>query len=160
MTVEKIMEALPDNYSAVDRELIQRAFLFAEAAHKGQKRASGEPFIVHCLAVATILAELRVAPALVVAGLLHDTVEDTPVTLDEVRSEFGAEVAVLVDGVTKLTNLPMVTRTGAEGQSVEPAYSLIEQPVGEAARKRALAQETLRKTFLAMNDDPRVVLIK
>src|SRR5690554_4159651 len=110
MTIDKLMETLPETYSAVERELIQRAYHFAAAAHEGQKHASGEPYIVHCLAVAAILAELKVPPVIVVAGILHDTVEDTDVTLDNIREEFGDEVARLVDGVTKLTNLPRVNR--------------------------------------------------
>ena len=110
MTIDNLMESLPETFSAVDRELILRAYHFAEKAHEGQKRASGEPYITHCLAVAEILAELNVPPAMIVAGLLHDTVEDTPVTLEDIRSEFGDEVARLVDGVTKLTNLPRVSR--------------------------------------------------
>ncbi len=104
------MEALPEIYSPLDREQIQRAYRFAEKAHEGQKRASGEPYITHCVAVASILAELRVPPAVVIAGVLHDTVEDTPVTLKTIREEFGDEVAIMVDGVTKLTHLPRVTR--------------------------------------------------
>ncbi len=162
MTVEKIIDSLPENYSSVDRELVQRAFYYAEEAHKDQKRASGEPFIIHCLAVATILAELQVAPTVVAAGLLHDTVEDTSVTLDDIRSEFGTEIAILVDGVTKLTNLPMLTRAGPgdNGQNDDTPDPVAEFPEIEDARKRSLAQETLRKTFMAMGEDPQVVLIK
>ena len=110
MNIESLMSVLPDNYSLADRELVERAYRFAEKAHEGQKRASGEPYITHCVAVASILAELRVPPSVVVAGLLHDTVEDTPVTLANIRSEFGEEVVKLVDGVTKLTHLPKVSR--------------------------------------------------
>ena len=76
----------------------------AERAHEGQKRASGEPYINHCIAVASILADMRVPPAVVAAGVLHDTVEDTEVTLDEIRRDFGDEITRLVDGVTKLIN--------------------------------------------------------
>jgi GTP pyrophosphokinase len=90
--------------------MIMHAYRYAEEAHKEQKRASGEPYITHCVAVAIILAEMRVQPAVVAAGLLHDTVEDTSVTLNDLRREFGDEIAQLVDGVTKLTNLPRVSR--------------------------------------------------
>ncbi len=159
MTIENLMEALPENFSALDRELIQRAYHFAEKAHEGQKRASGEPYITHCLAVAEILTELNVPPAIIVSGLLHDTVEDTPVTLDTVRAEFGEEVARLVDGVTKLTNLPRVSR-GEQIKDLDDNDLDEFPPADEDARKRALAQETLRKTFLAMGEDIRVVLIK
>ncbi len=110
MAVEKLLEALTETFTALDREQIQRAYQFAEKAHEGQKRASGEPYITHCLAVAAILSELRVSPAMIIAGLLHDTVEDTDVTLADIRNEFGDEIAQLVDGVTKLTNLPRVSR--------------------------------------------------
>ena len=162
MTIESLLEALPETFTAVDREIIQRAYLFAEKAHEGQKRLSGEPYITHCLSVASILAELRVPPSLIIAGLLHDTVEDTPVTINEVRSEFGEEISRMVDGVTKLTNLPRVSRAGdQEDDSNDNRLSPTNwAPEEEDARKRALSQETLRKTFLAMGEDIRVVLIK
>jgi GTP diphosphokinase / guanosine-3',5'-bis(diphosphate) 3'-diphosphatase len=161
MAIETLLEGLPDYFTTVEQELIQRAYRFAEEAHEGQKRASGEPYITHCLAVATILVELKVSAAMVMAGLLHDTVEDTAVTLNDIRSQFGDDVALLVDGVTKLTNLPRVSRGDQheeEPEIVEYAYN--QQPEEEDARKRALAQETLRKTFLAMGEDIRVVIIK
>ena len=169
MKIDSLMEVLPDTYSVVDRELILKAYRFAEQAHAGQKRASGEPYVTHCVAVAAILAEMRVPPAVVIAGLLHDTVEDTSVTLSDIRSEFSDEIANLVDGVTKLTNLPRVSRgdqhqNNAEepvlaGQSDvdDTSYGLEISPRG---RKRDMTSETLRKTFLAMGDDIRVVLIK
>lgn len=169
MTIESLMDALPETFSPMDREMIQRAYHFAEKAHEGQKRASGEPYITHCVAVAEILCELEVPPSVVVAGLLHDTVEDTSVTLEDLRNEFGDDVAKLVDGVTKLSNLPRVSRsdqmlsTEANGQEAQPngvVETNNEPDEEEDARKRALAQETLRKTFLAMGEDIRVVLIK
>ncbi|MGB8982115.1 MAG: HD domain-containing protein, partial [Anaerolineales bacterium] len=101
--LERLLEQLPDNYTLADRELIQRAYRVAEEAHREQKRHSGEPYINHCLAVASILADLRVPPEVVAAGLLHDTVEDTTVTLNDVKRDFGETIAILVDGVTKLT---------------------------------------------------------
>ncbi|TLM99711.1 bifunctional (p)ppGpp synthetase/guanosine-3',5'-bis(diphosphate) 3'-pyrophosphohydrolase, partial [bacterium] len=118
--IDGLMQSLPDSYSVMDRELIQRAYYFAEKAHASQKRVSGEPYITHCVAVATILVELRVPPAVVAAGLLHDTVEDTEVTLVDIRREFSEEVAKLVDGVTKLTNLPRVSRADQHEQELEP----------------------------------------
>ncbi|HEY2981556.1 MAG TPA: RelA/SpoT family protein, partial [Anaerolineales bacterium] len=160
--LEKLLEELPDNYSLADRELIQRAFRVAEQAHRDQKRASGEPYINHCLAVASILANLRVPPDVVAAGLLHDTVEDTGMTLDTLRRDFGDTIAVLVDGVTKLTNLPRVSRAEERDGARSKRSSDSEKP-GENARrgrKQDLVSETLRKTFLAMGDDVRVVLIK
>ena len=110
--LENLMERLPDTFSLADREVVQRAYRVAEEAHRTQKRNSGEPYINHCLAVASILANLRVPPEVVAAGLLHDTVEDTSVTLDDIRRDFGEVVASLVDGVTKLSNLPRVSHNG------------------------------------------------
>ncbi|MEW6179564.1 MAG: bifunctional (p)ppGpp synthetase/guanosine-3',5'-bis(diphosphate) 3'-pyrophosphohydrolase [Chloroflexota bacterium] len=162
MKIDSLMEILPQNYSVVDREMVMRAYRFAEAAHQGQKRASGEPYVSHCLAVAAILAEMQVPPAVVIAGLLHDSVEDTIVTLDDIRKEFGDEVAKLVDGVTKLTNLPRVSRGDQINERTIADEELL--PTGAEAssrsRRKDLTNETLRKVFLAMGDDIRVVLIK
>ena len=167
MTFEDLLKILPDNYSVVDRDLIKNAYTLAEEAHRGQLRASGEPYITHCVAVAYILAELKVPPVIIAAALLHDTVEDTSVTLDDLRNKFGDEIASLVDGVTKLTNLPRVSRGGKreeEGKLPLEVHSEEEQLImGEAlekSRKKDLATETLRKTLMAMGDDVRVVMIK
>ncbi|MGD0005102.1 MAG: bifunctional (p)ppGpp synthetase/guanosine-3',5'-bis(diphosphate) 3'-pyrophosphohydrolase [Anaerolineaceae bacterium] len=165
MKIENLLEVLPEIYSVVDRELIMRAYQFAEQAHSGQRRASGEPYITHCVAVAAILAEMRVPPAVVIAGLLHDIVEDTNRTQVDIRREFGDEVAHLVDGVTKLTNLPRVERGDQhleeqdepDDNGDDPLISIESDPRG---RKKDLRNETLRKTFMAMGDDIRVVLIK
>ncbi len=153
-----LLEVLPESYSVVDREMITHAYHFAETAHTGQKRASGEPYITHCVAVAILLAEMRVQPIVVVAALLHDTVEDTPVTLADIKREFGDEVGRLVDGVTKLTNLPRVSRADGIGDNEEEP----EEPPDDLRkdRRRDLVNETLRKTFLAMGEDIRVILIK
>ncbi len=161
--LERLLEQLPENYTLAERELIQRAYRVAEEAHRGQKRLSGEPYINHCVAVASILADLRVPPEVIAAGLLHDTVEDTSVTLNDLRRDFGETIATLVDGVTKLTNLPRVSRDDQHaekpngGNGTEPAESAGNGTLG---RKQDLVSETLRKTFLAMGDDVRVVLIK
>ena len=177
MKFELLLENLPDYYSPADRDLIKRAYRIAEDAHKEQKRASGEPYISHCVAVAAILADLRMPPDVLAAGLLHDTVEDTNMTLDEINDNFGPEVAYLVDGVTKLTHLPRVSRSDQSIQIVEKETALTKEQREVAARrglpdpdqedihrirsrKADLASETLRKTFLAMSDDIRVVLIK
>lgn len=162
MKIDSLMEILPQNYSVVDREMVMRAYRFAEDAHQGQKRASGEPYVSHCLAVAAILAEMQVPPAVVIAGLLHDTVEDTIVTLEDIRKEFGDEVAKLVDGVTKLTNLPRVSRGDQHRESLIADEDLLTEPVETSSRSRRkdMTNETLRKVFLAMGDDIRVVLIK
>ena len=159
--LEKLLEQLPNTYTLADKELVQRAYRVAEEAHRGQKRNSGEPYINHCLAVAQILAELRVPPEVMAAGLLHDTVEDTTVKLNDIRNDFGDVVAKLVDGVTKLTNLPRVSR---DDQHAEKAVSANGEVTAAApaslGRKADMTSETLRKTFLAMGDDVRVVLIK
>lgn len=161
---EKLIEQLPEHYTLADRELIQRAYRIAEEAHREQKRHSGEPYINHCIAVASILAELRVPPEVVAAGLLHDTVEDTSVTLEDIRRDFGDTIANLVNGVTKLTNLPRVSRgdqhasnNGADGGN---GSKPTQEPDHPKARRQDLKSETLRKTFLAMGEDVRVVLIK
>jgi guanosine-3',5'-bis(diphosphate) 3'-pyrophosphohydrolase len=147
MNLAGLLKSLPANATPADRELVSRAYQFAAEAHKGQKRASGEPYVNHCLAVASILVELGAPVPVIVAGLLHDTVEDTPVTLSQLSREFGPEVASLVDGVTKLTQLPRVSRSNGKGKD-------------ERSWKGELAKETLRKTFLAMGDDVRIVVIK
>ena len=173
MRIENLMESLPDTYTPADRELILRAYRVAEAAHEGQKRASGEPYINHCLAVAAILAEMHVPPSVISAGLLHDTVEDTEVTLADIRRDFGDEITLLVDGVTKLTQLPRVSRGDQHPEAEEREAEQREvaekrglpDPEVEAeqilrSRRYDLVSETLRKTFMAMGEDVRVVLIK
>ncbi|MFI9310559.1 RelA/SpoT family protein [Streptomyces triculaminicus] len=112
---------------------IERAYQVAERWHRGQKRKSGDPYITHPLAVTTILAELGMDPATLMAGLLHDTVEDTEYGLEDLRRDFGDQVALLVDGVTKLDRVQF----------------------GEAAQA-----ETVRKMVVAMAKDPRVLVIK
>lgn len=164
VSVEKMLEQLPDHYSRTDRELIQRAYRVAEEAHSGQKRHSGEPYITHCVAVANILADLRVPAEVVAAGLLHDTVEDTSITLSDIRKGFGDTISILVDGVTKLTNLPRVSRGDQHAEKTNGSKArdeVVESPSANSlGRKADLKSETLRKTFLAMGDDVRVVLIK
>lgn len=161
--MEKLLEQLPENYSVTDRELVTRAYRVAEAAHLDQKRHSGEPYINHCIAVASTLADLKVPPEVVAAGLLHDTVEDTTVTLADIRREFGDTVKILVDGVTKLSNLPRVSRGDQHAENHENnGHESGEAEIVPAllGRNEDIVSETLRKTFLAMGDDVRVVLIK
>ncbi len=166
MKIESLMEVLPDNYTVVDRELIMRAYRVASIAHEGQKRVSSEDYISHCVAVAAILAEMHVPPPVVIAGLLHDTVEDTALTLADIRKDFGEEVEKLVDGVTKLTHLPRVSRADQHMEEVIEDEDLFGLDVDQAAtpegrdRRKELRNETLRKTFMAMGDDIRVVLVK
>jgi len=162
ISLENFLEQLPDNYTIAEKEVIQRAYRFAKEAHHGQQRQSGAPYINHCIAVASILADLRVPPEVVVAGLLHDTVEDTPITLQDIDRDFGDTVASLVNGVTKLTNLPRVSRADQHASKDDNNNGSQPHTGPDTSRKskQDLKSETLRKTFLAMGDDVRVVLIK
>ena len=161
IAIDQLMENLPDYYTPVDRDIVHHAYEVAAEAHAAQKRQSGEPYINHCVAVASILAEMRMPAEVVAAGLLHDTVEDTTITLDDLNRKFGNTVANLVDGVTKLESLPRVShrddQDGSKDRRAGEQHSASEQ---DSRRKRQATIETMRKTFLAMNDDVRVVLIK
>jgi len=140
-SLESLLQQMPDALSQDGRELIERAYELAEVAHSDQKRASGEPYIQHSLTVAQILADLRLDSATIAAGLLHDVVEDSVVTVEDLRQDFGDEVANLVDGVTKLGQIDKLSQLTRKDLQDEEA-------------------ESLRKMFLAMADDVRVVLIK
>ncbi|WP_246117294.1 RelA/SpoT family protein [Cellulomonas composti] len=131
--LEPVLQAVRTNHPKVDLSDLERAYVVAERAHRGQLRKSGDPYITHPVAVATILAELGMTPSTLVAALLHDTVEDTDYSLDQLRREFGPEVAMLVDGVTKLDKVTY----------------------GDAAQA-----ETVRKMVVAMARDIRVLVIK
>lgn len=141
LNLQSIFDLLPD-LSPSDRLMIERAYYKAENAHAGQYRKSGEPYFTHCVAVATILAEMKLDAEAIAAALMHDLVEDTSVTLDEIRNAFGSNVALIVDGVSKLKNLPI---------------KLDSHKKGKAADKEL---EYVRKMLLAMDDDIRVVLLK
>src|SRR6187551_2864625 len=101
--VDELIAAVESYFPTVDKELLARAFHFAAAAHAGQVRSSGEPFVHHPWAVAKICAELHLDEQSLAAALLHDVIEDTEIELDDLRAEFGNEIAQLVEGVTKLT---------------------------------------------------------
>lgn len=162
MSLESLLAKLSESYSPMERDQITAAYLFAEKAHASQKRVSGEAYITHCEAVASILAEMQVQAVVIAAALLHDVVEDTSISLDELRQVFGDETAKLVDGVTKLTNLPRVSKSDElmeKGARAQKGDSGNDQTAGKS-RKSDLKSETLRKTFLAMGEDIRVVLIK
>lgn len=133
-TYEELEALVRDNYHAPDLALLRQAYDMAEGAHKGEKRFTGHPFITHPLAVAYTLAHMGMHINVVAAGLLHDVVEDTGIELDDVRERFGADVASLVDSVTKLKKVK---------------YQGVERYV-----------ENMRKMFLAMASDVRVVFIK
>ncbi len=167
MDINYLLDKLPDSYTVVDRDLITRAYNFAEKTHEGQKRLSGEPYITHCIAVAEILIDLKVPPEVIAAALLHDTVEDTDVTLKDINKKFGAEIERLVDGVTKLTNIPRVSRADQVAMNNDVQASDVDQEEAQTtdapvdrSRRHDLAAETLRKMLLAMGDDIRVVVIK
>ena len=133
---KELIDSVLKYHPSTDISMIEKAYKIASAAHKGQLRKSGEPYIIHPLCVAIILADLELDKETIVAGLLHDAVEDTVMTEEEIAAEFGDEVALLVDGVTKLGQL---------------SYS---------ADKIEVQAENLRKMFLAMAKDIRVILIK
>jgi len=131
--IAHVVEAHRAHHPDADLSVLQRAYVLAESSHRGQMRKSGEPYITHPLAVTLILAELGAETTTLTASLLHDTVEDTEVTLDQVREQFGEEVCYLVDGVTKLEKVDY-------GAAAEP--------------------ETFRKMLVATGDDVRVMSIK
>ncbi|HEX2719135.1 MAG TPA: HD domain-containing protein, partial [Gemmatimonadaceae bacterium] len=125
-------DAIPER---LDRDLLVRAYRFSEQAHSGQTRRSGEPFVSHCVEVAKILADLQLDTVTVASGLIHDVVEDTDVTVADVEREFGREIAGIVDGLTKIANLPF-------GSSQERQV------------------ENYRKLLLSIAKDARVIIIK
>ena len=135
ITYDKLTEAIRASGRAYNTDMIEKAYRMANDAHKDARRRSGEPYICHPLAVARLVLDLGMDTESIAAALLHDVVEDTPITIDEVKSAFGAEVALLVDGVTKLTKIQ---------------FSSIEEQQAE----------NLRKMLLAMSQDVRVMIIK
>ena len=156
MEFKEFLEKLPDSYSVLEIEQIEKAYKLAEEAHEGQTLASGLPYFSHCVAVASILAEMSVPPELITAALLHDAVEDTDISLEAIKKEFNQEVASLVDGVSKLTHLPNLLR----GDQHAEAIDVVKAPVPHRKVREEEIAEALRKTFLAMSDDIRVVLVK
>lgn len=131
--LNEVIRIVRVNHPKSDTQIIEKAFKRAEKAHEGQLRKSGEPYITHPVAVAKILADLGTGPSTIVAALLHDTVEDTDYNLEQLRAEFGEEVSLLVDGVTKLDKVKLGDKTQAE---------------------------TIRKMIVAMSKDIRVLVIK
>ncbi len=130
-----VLQMIYDNYTGAEREMLVRAYHYAEQAHSGQKRASGEAYFIHPCAVAKILMELGLDCATIAAAFLHDVIEDTPVTEEDLRREFGEEVLRLVSGVTKLDKIVFKSREEEEA-------------------------ENFRKIFVAMAKDIRVIIIK
>lgn len=142
---EELIIRVRKYHPSTDISLIRKAYRIASDAHKGQARKSGEPYIIHPLCVAIILADLELDKETIVAGLLHDVVEDTIMTDEEIKEEFGQDVALLVDGVTKLEKLNFHGEQGSQDKDAE---------------KLERQAENLRKMFLAMAKDIRVILIK
>jgi GTP pyrophosphokinase len=132
-----------------DQKLIKKAYTFAEEAHRGQKRASGEDYIIHPLRTALILSEMKLDPPTVAAGLLHDVLDDTKRTVDDLEKEFGKEISFLVQGVSKLGKL----RYPKQELEIKSIDERVKNPLDVRA-------ENLRKMFFAMGEDLRVVLIK
>jgi guanosine-3',5'-bis(diphosphate) 3'-pyrophosphohydrolase len=132
---EDIYETVKRHHPGADLELLRKAYIFSAVEHKGQTRASGEPYLVHPLEVAAILAEMRMDPACVAVGLLHDVLEDTLTDADRIKEYFGPDVLHIVEGVTKISKIPF--STSEERQA-----------------------ENFRKLLLAMVDDVRVILVK
>src|SRR5215469_7703335 len=135
MTIAQLISAVQAYDPSMEGEWLRRVYEKADRAHEGQRRASGESYIEHPLAVAGILAELEMDRHTIAAALLHDVVEDTSITSEQVAAEFGEEIATLVDGVTKLTRIPYQSKEDAQ-------------------------VENLRKMFMAMARDIRVIIIK
>src|SRR5215813_3496467 len=133
--IEEIVDKVALNHPAANLDLLRRAYLFSAREHKGQKRASGESYLVHPLEVANILAEMKLDEVSVATGLLHDVVEDTLVDLETIRQYFGEEITHLVDGLTKIAQISNISREEQQAENV-------------------------RKMVLAMVDDVRVVLVK
>src|SRR5947209_6306665 len=131
----ELMRLLSANRPNDDLGIVEKAYEFSQKSHSGQTRASGQPYLVHPLEVACVLAEMKMDPVGIAAGLLHDSVEDTSITIVDIRKEFGDQVARIVEGVTKISKIDFATREEQQA-------------------------ENLRKMMLAMVDDIRVVLIK
>ncbi|MDO9585150.1 MAG: HD domain-containing protein, partial [Syntrophales bacterium] len=105
LRITDILDSVHHFLPAAEQEMIEKAYIFSAAVHKGQVRLSGEPYLTHPLEVAGILADMKMDASTIVTGLLHDTVEDTLTTLEEIETAFGREVAFLVDGLTKLSKI-------------------------------------------------------
>lgn len=145
--LESLLLTVPD-MTPTDIALIEKAYHRAEKAHEGQTRKSGEPYFIHCVAVASILADLKLDSEAIAAGLLHDVIEDNhDISYDDIRQEFGEVIARLVNGVTKLTKLP-IDQIGLKSDS------------NRTDKKINKEMEYFRKMLLTMDDDVRVVLVK
>lgn len=134
-TYEELIDKIKSSDKEYDLANIERAYKTAEKCHNGQLRKSGEPYIIHPISVAYLLVEMGMDSQSVIAGLLHDVVEDTDMTLDEIKKSFGADIALLIDGLTKISQIPFSSR-------------------------EELQAENIRKMLMAMAEDIRVIIIK
>src|SRR5215468_5801071 len=132
---QQLLVKVATNRPHDDREIIRKAYEFSLKHHEGQSRASGEPYLIHPLEVSLVLSDMKLDSTAIAAGLLHDAIEDTPVTHEDIRREFGVQVVHIVEGVTKIDKIDLASREERQAENV-------------------------RKMVLAMVDDIRVVLIK
>jgi GTP diphosphokinase / guanosine-3',5'-bis(diphosphate) 3'-diphosphatase len=173
MTLDDLLAETSQYLSPPDLETIRRAYETADEAHRGITRRSGEPYISHPLEVALLLADMRIDADGIVAALLHDVVEDTDFTLDELRARFGEAVADIVDGVTKFDTLAgkngattfMASSASNHGKynthdAPETSEQIEQRQYQAHEQKRRERSETVRKMLLAMAEDPRVVVLK
>ena len=135
LTIQDLLDEVRQYNPQADCDLITKAYETARDAHEGQNRYSGDPYIVHPLAVAMILAQMHMDQSTIIAGLLHDVIEDTSLTYDDIKESFGEEVADLVDGVTKITKFQFSSNEEAQ-------------------------IESYRKMFVSMASDVRVIIVK
>lgn len=157
MEIEQFLNKLPEAYSRSDRDQIERAYRFAEKAHKGQTRANGQPYFLHCVGVANILLDMDATAEIVSAALMHDVLIDCNVSSRTLRNEFGDTVAQFVEDVSRITALPYLSRADQHEDERKP---LSEQPLSSLNKINEDLAETIRKMLLAMGDDVRVVVIK
>ena len=153
VTIETIINAVKNYQPDADINMIERAYLVAKEGHKDQVRASGEPYIVHPLNVAMILTEIQLDDKTIAAAILHDVVEDTLFTLKEITDMFGDEIALLIDGVTKIGQIPITLV-----KKHDPERSKADAERAKLKEEQKL--ETYRKMIIAMAKDIRVIMIK
>lgn len=153
VTIESILSAVKSYQPDADFAMIERAYLVAKEGHQSQTRASGEPYINHPLNVAAILTELQLDDTTIAAAILHDVVEDTLFTLDEIKDMFGDEMALLIDGVTKIGQIPI-----SLVKKKDPAKTKVDAERAKLKEEQTL--ETYRKMIIAMAKDIRVIMIK
>ena len=151
-TLETLMDLVSEYMTPETCETVADAYAFATEAHEGARRRSGEPYIVHPLITAMLLASMHMDPTTVLAGILHDTVEDTAASVVDLETKFGPGVAHLVDGVTKVARFSRQQISRSELRDAERSKK------GEQQMRRQA--ENIKKMFMAMAEDPRVIIVK